>query len=81
MTARNRIANIATNDPENDPTARVLLVREWIRNRGYCWHTADADGEIVAKGKTAEEADKELRWVYNYPAWDLQFGSSRTKAA
>lgn len=67
-----QIASIATNDPENDPTPRVTLTRT-KRDGRYLW--LNPEGEMVADGKSASDADHTLRGVYNFPAWDLRFGS------
>ena len=52
--ARSRHATIATNDLQNDPTPRVALIRE-RRDGRYVW--LNPDGEMVADGLTAEQAN------------------------
>jgi hypothetical protein len=70
--SRRQIASIATNDPDNDPTTRVTLTRT-KRDGRYLWLAPE--GETIADGKTAADAETALRYVYNFPAWDLRFGS------
>jgi hypothetical protein len=65
-----KIASIATNDPDRDPTPRVVLRR--VREGGfYVWLTPE--GARVADGKSPAGADWALRQVYGSPVWDLQF--------
>ncbi len=73
---RTRHASIATNDPENDPTPRVALVRERREDR-YVWIAKDGDDTQVAEGRTAREADAALEYVYSFSGWDLRFGLER----
>jgi hypothetical protein len=65
-----KIASIATNDPDNDPTPRVTLERRKIMGH-VAWY--DPDGNMVADGKTVAEAEAALRYVYNWRGWDLRF--------
>jgi hypothetical protein len=65
-------ATIATNDPENDPTPRVALIRE-LRDGRYRYVWLDPDGEMVANGETAEQANTELSKAYADAVWDLRF--------
>ena len=68
---RNRFASIATNDPENDPTPRVLLERT-VRAGRVIWVVCENPDIVVADGRTASEANIGLRSVYAAAEWDLR---------
>ena len=70
---RNRFASIATSDPENDPTPRVLLERT-VRNGRVIWVSTDNPESVLVDGRTAKEADSALRNAYSYSGWDLRVG-------
>lgn len=76
---RNRFASIATNDPENDLSPRVVLERT-VREGAVIWVSTDAPETVIVDGRTTREADAELRKAYAFGGWELKligYGSHR----
>ena len=67
---RNRVASIATNDPDRDPTPRVMLERT-VRDGRVVWAASERPAEVLVDGRTTAEADAALRDAYR-GLWDLQ---------
>ena len=80
---RNRFASIATNDPENDPTPRVMLERT-VRDGYVIWVSTDNPETVIAHGRSARDADNAVRLAYAFPAWEfrmLGYGSHSFRIA